>query len=272
MHRCGLWYNRARMRPKRIESPRNPTAKRAIEARERRLEGGEFMVEGPHLVESALSAGAEIRQAFVAEKFKAPRGLLNRLARSGAEIFEISERVLHKLAGTETPQGILAVVSLRPAELRSIEPTGPAVVLDGVRDPGNVGTIIRTADAAGASAVILLEGTCDAFGQKALRASSGSVFNIALVHARRKAVAGELRRMGFTVVVTALDAELSIFEADLGGHVALVFGNETKGVSPELRRAADVSVRIPILGRAESLNVASSAAVALYEAVRQSRA
>jgi TrmH family RNA methyltransferase len=266
-----LWYNLARMRPRRIESPRNPAMKRAVEARERRRGGGEFMVEGPHLVESALEAGAEIRQAFVAEKFKAPRGLLGRLARSGAEVFEITERVLHKLSGTEAPQGILAVVSIWPAGLRSLEPAGPVVVLDGVGDPGNAGTIIRTADAAGASAVILLEGTCDPFGQKALRASSGSIFNIPVVNAGRKTVAEELRRMGFRMAVTSLEAGLSVFEADLKGKVALVFGNETKGVSPELAGAADVSMRIPIRGRAESLNVASAAAVVLYEAVRQSQ-
>lgn len=258
------------MRPKRIESPRNPAVKRAVEARERRGGSDEFMVEGPHLIESALSARAGIRQVFVADNFKAPRGLLGRLARSGAEVFEITERVLEKLASTETPQGVLAVVSLAPRELRSIEPARPVVVLDGVRDPGNAGTVIRTADAAGASAVIVLEGTCDAFSQKALRASSGSVFNIPIVHAGRKALPGELRGMGYRLVVTSLEAELSIFDADLGGKVALVFGNETRGVSPELRRAADVSVRIPIRGQAESLNVASAAAVALYEAMRQS--
>ncbi|MGD8351745.1 MAG: RNA methyltransferase [Nitrospirota bacterium] len=260
------------MRPRKIESPRNPAVKRAVEARERRLGGGEFMVEGPHLVESALEAGAEIGQAFVAERFKAPRGLPGRLARSGAEVFEITERVLHKLSGTEAPQGILAVVSLEPAGLGSIrESAGPVVVLDGVGDPGNAGTIIRTADAAGASAVIVLEGTCDPFGQKALRASSGSIFNIPVVHAGRKTVAEELRGKGMRIVATTLDAGLSVFEAELGGKVALVFGSETKGVSPELRRAADISVRIPLRGRAESLNVASAAAVVLYEAVRQSR-
>ncbi|MGD2081091.1 MAG: RNA methyltransferase, partial [Nitrospirota bacterium] len=105
----------------------------------------------------------------------------------------------------------------------------------------------------------------------ALRASSGSIFNIPVVHAGRKTVAEELRGKGMRIVATTLDAGLSVFEAELGGKVALVFGSETKGVSPELRRAADISVRIPLRGRAESLNVASAAAVVLYEAVRQSR-
>jgi TrmH family RNA methyltransferase len=252
-----------------IDSPKNPRVKHVADIRDRKKKGDEFMVEGPHLVESALDAGAEIKQAFfTGGQHKA---LVKRIARTGAEIFEISDRVLSKLTVTETPQGILAVVSLKKSALEAIDISkGPVVVLDGIQDPGNVGTIIRTADAAGASAVVVLQGTADAFSQKALRASSGSIFNIRIVRAQRKTVADELKKMGLRIVATTLDADTSIFDAALRGPLALVFGNETKGVSAELRRGADLSVRIPVRGGAESLNVASSAAVALYEVMRKS--
>lgn len=258
----------AQMKFKLIESPQNLLIKRAADVRDRRSRGNEFMVEGPHLIEAALDAGVVMEKVFFAgDKF---RGLLKRLLKGGTEIYEVSERVIRKISDTQTPQGILAIVSLRPATLDALDIGGPVVVLDGVQDPGNVGTIIRTADAAGAGAVVLLQGTCDAFSQKTLRASSGSIFSIPVVSASRKIIADELRRRGFRIIATVLDAGLSIFDADLGGKIALVFGNETKGISPELRRAADLSVRIPIRGGAESLNVASSAAVALYEVLRRS--
>jgi TrmH family RNA methyltransferase len=253
-----------------IESLQNPLVKEIVSIRDRKRRGGGFMVEGPHLVESALGAGAEIVQAFfLGTQHKA---LIKRTAHSGARVFEVSEKVLKKLSGTETPQGILAVVSLKGSTLPDIDMgRGPVVVLDGVQDPGNVGTIIRTADAAGASGVVVLQGTADAFSQKALRASSGSIFNIAIINAQRKTVGHELKGLGLRMVATTLEAETSIFEADLTGPLALAFGNETKGVSPELRRASDLAVKIPVRGGAESLNVASSAAVALYEVMRRER-
>jgi len=253
---------------KLIESPQNPLVKEVVAIRERKKRGREFMAEGPHLVEAAIEAGAAIRLAFF--QGDGHRALVKKLVKTGARVSEVSRRVLSKLTETETPQGILAVVSLKAFALSDIETgTGPVAVLDGVQDPGNVGTIIRTADAAGASGVIVLQGTADPFSQKALRASSGSVFNLKIVSAQRKTVADELKALGLRLVATTLDAETSVFDADLSGPLALVFGNETKGVSPELRRASDISVKIPVRGGAESLNVASSAAVALYEVMRR---
>jgi TrmH family RNA methyltransferase len=251
-----------------IESPQNPLVREAAAIRDRKHRGREFMVEGPHLVESALAAGAGIRQAFfLGAKHKA---IVKRIERSGAKVCEVSEKVLKKLTGTETPQGILAIVSIKKPTISDIDvEKGPVALLDGVQDPGNVGTIVRTADASGASAVVVLQGTADPFSQKALRASSGSIFSIKIVQAQRKTVAEELKNMGLRMVATTLDADTSIFEADLSGPLALVFGNETKGVSAELRKAADLPVKIPVRGGAESLNVASSAAVALYEVMRQ---
>lgn len=259
------------MKFKKLESISNPLVKQVLrmKGKRSRFRGGAFIIEGPHLVESALEKSAEIKHVFFTGGPKKPmQGILRRLARQGVPTYEISDKILLKLTDTETPQGILAVVSMKPSTLEEVGVKGPLVVLDGIQDPGNLGTILRTSDAAGAGAVVLLQGTCDAFGPKTLRASSGSIFNIRIVHAQRKTVAVELKKMGIRIVVTTLDARTSIFDADLTGQIALVFGNETRGVSPELREAADMEVRIPIRGGAESLNVAASAAVALYEVMR----
>ncbi len=264
------------MRLRRLESPQNPIIRQALKVRDRRpgRRGAAFLVEGPNLVASALEAGAGLGSVFVTEGFRskrAPRAMLNSIARRGGELYEVSEKILRRLAETETPQGIAAVASLRPASLEEIRPDGPIVVLDAVQDPGNVGTIIRTSDAAGASAVVVLGGTCDPFMPKALRASAGSIFNIPLVYAARKELPGELRRRGIGMVVTASDAETSVFDAELRGPLAIVFGNEARGVGRELREAADIEIRIPVRGGAESLNVASSAAVCLYEVLRRKK-
>jgi len=262
----------AHMKFKKLQSTGNPLVKQVLQIKEKRsrFRGGAFIIEGPHLVESALQRGAGIRQVFFTGGPKRPvQGILRRLARQGVPVYEISEKILLKLTDTETPQGVLAVVSMKPSTLEEVGVKGPLVVLDGIQDPGNLGTIIRTSDAADAGAVVLLQGTCDAFGPKALRASSGSIFNIRIVYAQRKTIAAELKKMGIRIVVTALDASTSIFDADLTGQLALVLGHETRGISPELREAADIEVRIPIRGGAESLNVAASAAVALYEILRR---
>ena len=145
------------------------------------------------------------------------------------------------------------------------------VVSDGIQDPGNLGTIIRTADAAGADGVVILPGTCDVYMQKTIRATAGSLFNIPVTHAAVDELLDWLRAHKINLAVTASGAEKSFFEADLNKPVAFVFGNEAQGVQEDLKRAADMVLSVPIYGKAESLNVAASAAVCLYEAVRQRR-
>ncbi|MEJ2695301.1 MAG: RNA methyltransferase [Candidatus Sulfobium sp.] len=149
--------------------------------------------------------------------------------------------------------------------------SGPpmVVVLDGIKDPGNLGTIIRTSDAAGAHAVVLLPGTCDPFMPKPLRASAGSVFNIPVVETEIAPLMKWMKERSIKMTVTSPDATDILYDADLTYPGAFAFGNEAHGVSRELKEEADLTVKIPIYGGAESLNVASSAAICLYEAVRQ---
>lgn len=257
------------MKHKRIESTKNPLIKETL--RERHSPGS-FIIEGAHLIEEAIGSGAALSRIFASESFIARNvELLDAINRSGAEVVEVSEGVISKLAETEAPQGAVAVASCRPYDLDSIKKTGLLVVADGIQDPGNLGAIIRTADAVGAGAVIVLPGTANAFASKTVRASAGSIFHVPIVHEKRQTLPGRLKARGVKMAVTVLDAELSLFDADLRGQIAFVFGGEAAGVSPELREAADIALRVPIPGRAESLNVASAAAVCLYEALRQRR-
>lgn len=265
------------MKVKKIESLRNPLVREALAIREKRsrFRYEAFLIEGPSLVEAALARGEagkapSLKRVFFTERFgKRDVGLLQGLERSGAELIEVAEHVMKKLSETETPQGIAAIASLRPAGLDEVDMKGLAVVSDGIQEPGNLGTVIRTADAAGAGAVVLLSGTCDPFMPKALRASAGSVFNVPLVYGERESIGELLHARGLRIVAATLEARLSLFEADLRPPVAFVFGNETSGVSPEMKGASDLEVKIPLRGGAESLNVAASAAVCLYEALRQ---
>jgi TrmH family RNA methyltransferase len=189
----------------------------------------------------------------------------------GALLFRISRQILSTLADTETPQGIIALVSYHPSALDMIpEKDIPLlVVIDRIQDPGNLGTVIRTSDAAGADALIILPGTCDAYMPKVIRATAGSIFNIPLVYTDAASLTAHLRGKAIKLLVTDAHASESIYDADLSRPLALVFGNETEGASKKMKEQADALIKIPIFGRAESLNVALSAAIFLFEAVRQ---
>lgn len=259
-----------------ITSLSNPKIKEAIDIKNKRSEYREkaFIIEGPHLIEMALASGSQIKQAFFTDEFSAKKegqGLLRLISGKTDEIYNIKDNILNELADTETPQGILAIASYKPRNLREIrfKSIPLIVVIDGVQEPGNLGTIIRTSDAAGADAVIILKGTCDPFMQKTIRATAGSIFNIPIIHTETDDLLKWLTSEKIRLIVTALDAEISIFDADLKNAVAFVFGNEAHGASSQMRKNAVVTVRIPILGKAESLNVGASAAVCLYETLRQ---
>ncbi len=264
------------MRHTRITSAANRHIREAIEITEKRTKFRHtaFVIEGPHLLEMAANGGAKVSEVFATEAFmskKEHQGFLRRMDRVAGEIFEVTDQVMGRITDTGTPQGIAAVVSYQPVKLGelALQQTALIVVIDGIQDPGNLGTIIRTADAAGADAVFLLPGTCDAFMPKVIRATAGSIFNVPLVSAVPDGLIAWVREKKILLAITAADAEKDIYSADLSPPLAIAFGNEGRGVSIRLKKAADRSLRIPILGKAESLNVATSAAICLYEAVRQ---
>ena len=261
---------------KRITSPQNPLVRETAKLLRSRDRNGPFLIEGPNLLEAALrrgSNGSVERIFFTGDYYKNNKPLLESAFSEAAEadLFELSPHAFEKLCDTETPQGIAAIARCEPGRIDYFDlPKGPVVVFDGVSDPGNLGAIIRTADASGASGVIVLSGTCDLFGPKALRASAGSVFNLPVMHASRDIALTELKALGISIAATVPEGGVDLFSAELSLPLAIIFGNESSGVSPESVKAADLSVSIPVHGGAESLNVAAAAAVVLYEILRRS--
>lgn len=258
---------------KKITSLSNLHLKEALKIRERKIgHRHDLLIEGPHLVEMALASPADIRKVFFTAGFRSKHaGLFTQLSRTDAELFETTAHVLVRLSDTETPQGIAAIASLKSHGLRelSLHVNPLMVICDSIQDPGNLGTIIRTADAAGADAVVILPGTCDPLLPKVVRATAGSVFTIPLVFAESGVLIQWLKQKAIILFVTDVNASSSLYEADLRKPAAFAFGNEAKGINESLRSEGEMFVKIPILGRAESLNVATSAAICLYEAVRQ---
>jgi TrmH family RNA methyltransferase len=260
---------------RKLGSREHPLVKETVRIREkRRLHRHEaFLLEGPNLVTSALGAGrVRIRRVFLVHAFiNQNQALVSRLTKEAVELIEVSPPVMKKLASTETPQGITAVASYRMPELEDLALTGLLVVCDGVQDPGNLGTLIRSADAFGVEGVVLLPGTCDAFSPKTLRATAGSVFGVPIVHAERKGLLESFKARGVRLIATFPGKGTDIAKADLAPPLAFALGNESEGISKPLMSRASLSVRIPIRKAAESLNVAVSASICLYEAARRLR-
>ena len=186
-------------------------------------------------------------------------------------LFCVTEPVIKKIADTDNPQGILAVCRMQQVKLESLFASGEMLlVLDRVGDPGNVGTILRTADAAGIGGVVLLEGCVDVYAPKTVRSTMGSLFHIPVfTGAKEELFVKAAKRAGYELLVTSLEGADNLYKANLRGRIAFVMGNEANGVTQSLMAAADKRVYIPMAGRAESLNVAMAAGIVMFEALRR---
>lgn len=228
------------------------------------------------MVEEALEAGWPIITLLYATELTGhPRGavILEAARASGAELLETADYVLSDLADTKTPQGLVALIAKPWYELDLLlrgRGIPLVLVLDGIQDPGNLGTIIRTADACGLLGVITLEGTVDLFHPKVVRASAGALFHLPTFGDVSAARAVEfLAGTGFQTFMADPDGSQSLYECDFTRPTALFVGNESRGCGELLREAADRVVFIPMPGQAESLNVGVAASLFVYEAVRQ---
>lgn len=234
------------------------------------------MVEGAELLSVALAAGASIEAVYVApEGATAPAvvDVTQRILSQGGRVFDLAPGVMERVASTVSPQPLLAVVSYAPAPLDALAGATLVVVCVDVRDPGNLGTVIRTADAAGVDAVICCDGTVDPTNPKCVRATAGSLFHLPVVDGGTAAAAvAHLSSRGFTTIATVVRGGTDYASFDWTGPVALVLGNEAGGLPLDLVATVDVGVTIPMAGRSESLNVSVSAAVLCFEALRQRRA
>jgi TrmH family RNA methyltransferase len=261
------------MRYKTITSLSNPLIKETLKGKKTLLRKA-MLIEGNHFLGTALESGVDIRRVFFTGKYRSENeAFLIKFSGKKTELIEVTEHILSRLADTETPQGVVAEVGYKGRKLQevSLQRDPLIVVCDGIQDPGNLGTIIRTADAAGADAVALLPGTCDPFMPKGVRATAGSIFNLPVVFLEPDALVEWLRKKSISLMASDVHASRSIYDTDMRKPLAFVFGNEAAGVSEYLKGKSDMKVRIPIPGKAESLNVATSAAICLYEAVRQRR-
>jgi TrmH family RNA methyltransferase len=228
-------------------------------------------IEGPNLLQEALRAGLRVSCVFVAQEAEHLLGGLNLPAKT--EVLLVPRELLDSVLATETPQPVAALVEPPKwtwEEVFAVHAKAPLiVVLAGLQDPGNLGTILRSAEAFGAQAVISLPGTVSAWNPKAVRASAGSVFRLPLLPASAKECFARLRAAGVRIFSTAVEGAKAADRVDLAGAVALVIGNEGNGVPKDVAAEADGAVTIPCPGKVESLNAAVAASVLLYAASRQ---
>jgi RNA methyltransferase, TrmH family len=259
-------------RTPRLRAARRLT-KRAFRQRERA-----FLAEGPQAVAEAFRCGAQVTDLFVTAPARGRHhDLVTAIAAAGVPVHEVSGEVMSDLAQTVTPQGLLAVCGFVDVSLTGAATGRLVALLANVRDPGNAGTVLRTADAAGADAVIFADASVDPYNGKCVRASAGSLFHVPVVAgaAVRDAV-DAMREAGFRIVAADGRAGRSLDDpgvrARLAEPTAWMFGNEAWGLPPELVALADEPVAVPIYGRAESLNLAAAAAVCLYASARAQRA
>jgi len=234
-----------------------------------------LVVEGAELLSVALAAGTPVEAVYVApEGADSPAvvDVTRRVLADGGRVFDLAPGVMERVASTVTPQPLLAVVSHTPTPLDALAGATLVVVCVDVRDPGNLGTVIRTADAAGVDAVVCCDGTVDPTNPKCVRATAGSLFHVPVVEGGDVTVAVDaLRGFGLTPVATVVRGGTDYAALDWTRPVALVVGNEAGGLDDDLVASLDLGVTIPMAGRSESLNVGVSAAVLCFEALRQRR-
>lgn len=232
----------------------------------RELEG-KFLVEGLRFVaEAAVSGKAEY--ILYSSRFLNLRGH-EEILNSEVEKYEVTEDVIKELSDTETPQGVVGIVNKDRFTFEDVK-NNFVIITDGVQDPGNLGTIIRTADAGGAGAVVIIKGTVDVYNSKTLRSTMGSIFHIPILfYDSFEEASRDLKDRGYRIFASSLDAEGYIYSCDFKGSTAIVIGNEANGIPEEHLKASTDLIKIPMPGQAESLNAAAAAAVIIYEVVRQ---
>ncbi len=267
-----------------LTSPHNPRLSRVralLEKRKAREEEQAFVVEGVRLAEEALAAGWLTELVLYASQLS-ERGMevVRGFQQQGAEVWEVPPKLMDSLSGTETAPGLLAVLPMRtlplpgerqlPQELALPEELNFVLIMDNLRDPGNLGTLLRTAAAAGVQAALLSPGTTDAFAPKVLRAGMGAHFRLPIRALDWEGIRAACQEMA--IFLAEAGGGSACWDTDLKQPLALIMGSEAEGASAPARSLAGHSVTIPMPGKSESLNVAVAAGILLFEVVRQRRA
>lgn len=232
-----------------------------------------FLAEGARTLALALDAGWAPKFVAVVDANAHDQAVVDRAAGQGAQVLEVSAEVMAKITQKDNPQSVVGAFQTAVHSLDQLKPERQAlyVALDRIRDPGNLGTIIRTADAVGAAGVILIGASCDPFNPESVRASTGSIFHVPIYAGAEVEFVALAQRWPGHIVGTAATATADYRSAKYQGPVCVVMGTEQSGMSGPLVKLCTLHVRIPMYGRAESLNVATACALALY-AVREAAA
>lgn len=259
---------------KKIISKENTIIKHIIKLKEKkyRTEYNEFIIEGAKIVKEAIEENANIKNIIISEE-----ALNNELVEKQLKtVLEtqnyilVSNSIFKELSEVEKPQGVLAIIE-KNAYNNKIDYTQDLIlILDNIQDPGNLGTIIRTADSVGLKQILISKGTVDAYNPKVIRSTMGAIFRVNILEsANLKNEIENIKKNKFKVVITSLQTEKSIYDIRLN-KVAIVIGNEANGVSKEIKELADINAIIPMKGKTESLNASVATGVILYEYLRQS--
>ncbi|MGZ5305551.1 MAG: TrmH family RNA methyltransferase [Actinomycetota bacterium] len=254
-----------------LTSIRNPKVAAAIRLKKRafREEDRRFLVEGAQGVGESLEHPGHLLSLFVSDDMNP---LAVRARRSGVDVHEVNADVMAKLTSTVTPQGIVGVSAFLDVASEALPDIGCIAVLHEVRDPGNAGTVLRSADAAGVGGVVFTKSSVDAYNPKTVRSSAGSIFHLPIVRDEdTAAVLQGSRDRGMRILAMDGHGDEDLYAVDLSVPIAFVFGNEAHGLPPDVLAMADATVRVPHEGKAESLNLAAAATVCLFEWARRRR-
>jgi TrmH family RNA methyltransferase len=273
----------ARTRLRRIEGRHNPLVKqlRQAFARAELTESGDCAIEGLRILEEAIRSGLRFSAVFFRESAEDRAERLLPQIGAQVETLLLPDKLFDSLVPSESPQGVAGLVRLKEFSLDDVLErlhVGPIVVLAGLQDPGNLGTILRSAEAFGSAGVILGEGTVSPFNSKVVRGSAGSVFRLPIVHGRGKSaekldeVPERLQAKGVRLIATSSHKGTSLDQADLKGEAAIFFGNEGAGLPRDVMAKMDEYISIPHTQQVESLNAGVAASIVLYEAARQRKA
>lgn len=229
---------------------------------------GKFIIEGENLVDAALENKASVDYIIIDDKFK-NQGIINKIILSGIEIFSISDDLFKSISNTCNGSGIIGVAD-KCFKKDDLNFSSGILILDRLQDPGNVGTIIRTALASGISSILALKGTVDIFSPKVLRATAGAIFKMPIIYFDEESdIIDLVKKYNKDIVVTIVNGGTQYYEANISRHSAIVLGNEGGGVSNEFIKHASKIVTIPMNHEIDSLNVAISAGILMYEMIRE---
>ncbi len=259
-----------------ITSVRNPHVQQAVRLRDRRQRerARRIVIDGARELLRATGAGVPLVEAFVCPSLcrtENARRARQAIARTKAQVFEVTETVFEKLAFGQRAEGVLGIAQTPEATIAQVRlPKRPLVaVLEGVEKPGNLGAVLRSADGAGVSALLAADPRTDLFNPNTIRASLGTVFTLPVAAASAGEILAWLRGRGLAIYAARVDGAVPYTEADFRSPAAIVLGSEAGGLSDRWRGAGIQAIRLPMLGAADSLNVAATAAVLFYEALRQ---